>query len=148
MTHNPDHPFNPGECPPCKIILDGGRLAAAALMLAEVTTGAVRASALYLAGIARAATEAMIYGVRAGTIKGDALDEAHALSELACHRAQAIEDMVDQALAGTLDGAVYVAATLRDWATKHRLAHTKLVGGEYHGNFIIDGTAGIARKES
>lgn len=99
-------------CPPCKIILDEG--------------GAIPAAAAGLAQMSEAAARAILHGVEIGSINEEQLDEAHAFSELLCHR----------------------AALMRQWTEEIRTFTTKLIGGEYQGNFIVDGVDGIRRKEN
>lgn len=97
-----------GPCPPCKIILDGG--------IIELATD------LY-AGTTRAIGEAIDAHISEGA-NPSFIDEAHALSELWCHR----------------------AALLRKWAEDDRLYATHMLSGEYTGAFIIDGVNGIVPK--
>lgn len=58
-------------------------------------------------------------------LDADKRDELKALSELDCHR----------------------AAMIRKWTEDSRLARTKIYGGEYHGNFEVNGVDGITRRE-
>lgn len=101
------HPAAP--CPPCKIILDGGVLIAA-LDVYGTTTGSARA--------------AFLCAIDNGTFDGASIDQAHALSELWCHR----------------------AALLRQWAEEDRLMATAMIGGEYRGAWSVDGVNGITPK--
>lgn len=99
--------FSP--CPPCKIILDGG--------IIELATD------LY-AGTTRAIGKAFDHAITTGVFGPEQIDEAHALSELWCHR----------------------AVLLRKWAEDDRLHATGMLGGEYSGAFAIDGVDGIHIK--
>lgn len=128
------------RCPACKIILDGGRLVAALRMLAEVTTGVRRAAAIFFAGIVEANTRAIQHGIESGKFNDEQIDEAHAWSELQCHRAAFIEDSFD-------DPGNIFPDVLRTWATEDRVRLTKMVGGEYSGAWTVDGTKGISPKK-
>lgn len=96
-------------CPPCKIILDGGVINLA--------------TDLY-SGTVRAIQESFEHAIRIGTFGPADIDEAHALSELWCHR----------------------AALIRQWAEEDRLYATNMIGGEYSGAFRINGVRGIEPK--
>lgn len=138
-------------CPACKIIIDGGRLAAAADLLADAyTTDAfARASARYLSGIVRWNTNAITNGIQSGAIAGDLLDEAHAWSELQCHRAAAIEEWAQRLLSVNrelLHDRAINGPKLLKWAEEDRLHATKLTGGEYRGAWQIDGVKGITKR--
>lgn len=98
-------------CPPCKIILDDG--------------GVVVAAANAYAEMGRAAAQAITAGITHGRLSPEQIDEAHAFSELQCHR----------------------AALIRAWTEELRLHTTKIIGGEYDGGYIVDGVDGIRKKE-
>jgi len=137
--------MNPGDCPPCKIIIDGGRLAAAAIWFASGVSDPDAPSFLgdaarYLAAVIKADAEATAMGVRSGRIRAGA-DEAHAWSELNCHRAAMIEDTILNQ-----DYDKLTAELLYRWATEDRLMATKLAGGEYSGAWIVNGVEGISPK--
>lgn len=126
-------------CPACKIIIDGGRLAAAAKKLSG--SPSLSAAATYLSEVVTADTEAIIEGVRSEVFTDDQVDAAHAWSELQCHRAAFIED-VD-------NSSEITSELLTTWATEDRLHATQLAGGEYpnDGAWEIDGVKGIRKKE-
>lgn len=135
-------------CPACKIILDGGRLAAAARGLARKYSNApdawhIVATAEYLADVVSASMRAVMHGIKSGQITGDQIDEAHAWSELQCHRAAAIESAPEPDEGGE---SALTPALLIEWAHEDRLHATKLFGGEYHGAWEIDGVKGITKK--
>lgn len=93
-------------CPPCKVILDGG---------------VVRTAAESYAGTVASISASFGHAIAIGTFDAAQIDEAHALSELWCHR----------------------AALLRKWAEEDRLHATGMIGGEYAGAWMIDGVEGI-----
>lgn len=140
MGHAPGHPQH--DCPPCKIIIDGGRFAAAARWAAATMDRSDRAAvaaAIYLAEVVTANENAISSGIHRGIFSEEQIDEAHAWSELQCHRAQLIEDNVR--------GGTFVAASiLYQWATEDREHATRLAGGEYHGGWTVNGTEGIEKK--
>lgn len=126
------------RCPACKIILDGGRLAAAATMLANRSQGALHVAATYLADIVRASTSAIEHGIELSQLTAAQIDERHAWSELQCHRAQFIEDNIGR--------GAFTPEDLIAWAHEDRLHATALAGGEYEGEWEVLGTSGIRKK--
>lgn len=130
----------PVRCPACKIILDGGRLVAAANDLANrVELSDPRyAAATYLGEVVRASTDAISSGIEVGTLDPEQIEEAHAWSELQCHRAAFIED----------HNQIITPDLLYGWANEDRLRATAMFGGEYDGAWIVDGVKGISRKPS
>lgn len=96
-------------CPPCKIILDGGVIGAA--------------TSLY-SSTAEIISNAFTHAIEIGSFDASDIDQAHALSELWCHR----------------------AALLRQWAEEDRLIATDMLGGEYSGGWRINGVKGIEPK--
>lgn len=141
-------PDNQG-CPPCKIIIDGGRLAAAADLLGDVSPSH-RPWARYLSSIVRWNTNAITEGIRAGRISSEMIDEAHAWSELQCHRAAAIEGVIGDTTKNRIAEGFWEITPHRlgVWAEEDRLHATKLAGGEYRGAWEISGVDGIRRKPS
>jgi len=138
-----------GECPPCKIILDGGRYAAAATLFAawiEALSGlpTLAASARYLSTIAAGVTDALSFGIRADRLTTEEIDEAHAMSELSCHRAAWLEHAVTEPRM-TPEEQARTAKMIMSWAEELRLNTTRLIGGEYHGAWTVDGIKGITR---
>lgn len=144
----------PRDCPPCKIIIDGGRFAAAArwlvhhvyrVMAADQSerdiAQEVAAAATYLADVVSANEEAISRGIKMRLFDAERIDQAHAWSELQCHRAQAIEDAIRA-------HKIIPAETLYLWAKEDRLHATMLAGGEYHGGWTVNGTDGITKKEN
>jgi hypothetical protein len=129
-------------CPACKIILDGGRFAAAARSVAGRTNiqSEVVVEATYLADIVLTTTNAVMHGIRSGALTPEQIDEAHAWSELQCHRAAQLE--ASRPLETFDNGRL-----LRRWATEDRLHATALAGGEYSGAWEVDGTSGIRKKQ-
>jgi hypothetical protein len=139
-----------GECPPCKIIIDGRVLAGSARLFAAqiaAMSGLPKliAASEYLAAIVDGATEALIHGTRAGLLEPAELDEAHAMSELSCHRAAWLRDAAIQPRM-TPTEQDRAAKLLVSWAEELRLHSTKLIGGEYHGAWDVNGIVGISRK--
>jgi hypothetical protein len=136
-------------CAPCKILLDNpGVLAASSRLLAN-TVGpghALYAPAIYLAEIASGDAAGIIRAFDTGYIKPGSPeeDEAHAWSELNCHRAALIREWVDTM---QIADAGEVVKVLREWAEQDRLVSTRLIGGEYHGEWIVNGVEGIERKK-
>lgn len=135
-------------CVPCKIIIDGRVLSAAARYFGlQTASAAIAASARLLADTADAATEALMYAIRSGTLSPEALDEAHAMSELSCHRAAYLRSSAGVPMPphrpSTSEGAWIGRFT--GWAEELRLHTTKLVGGEYAGAWVIDDVTGIRR---
>jgi hypothetical protein len=126
-------------CPACKIILDGGRFAAAARSVAGRPNipSVVRTAATYLADVVTANTDAIVFGIRSGALTPEQIDEAHAWSELQCHRAAALE-------AGEFPSNH--SSGLYAWAHEDRQHATALAGGEYSGAWEVDGTSGIRKK--
>ena len=143
----------PEHCgPPCKIIIDGRVLAAAARWFANVHAS-LRAAALHLAETTEASVAALEHGIRARLINGEELDEAHAWSELECHRASLLRAWASGAvpLSGFRDGErrdpPATNELLATWAEETRLHTTKLLGGEYSGALEVLGVNGIRKKE-
>lgn len=139
-----------GQCDPAciKIIIDtGGRLAAAGHLFADhgcgLSAGAA-AAGRYLARIAEADARALVTAIKSGHVTKEKLDEAHAWSELNCHRAAEIESWcVGSAM--TRGESLERATLLFGWAGEDRIFTTRLAGGgEYSGPWIIDGTKGIS----
>lgn len=97
------------------------------------------AAARYLAHIASSSGEALIYAIDRAVLKPEEIDEAHAMSELSCHRAAFLRDSDD-----FRNGAM--AGMLMKWAEELRLHTTGLVGGEYKGAWVVDGVRGISKK--
>lgn len=132
-------------CPPCKIILDKPVLGAAAMLLADTTEDKrIAAAARHLAAIAIASASAIIHGVATNALTTQQIDEAHAWSELECHRAAHIRRSVT---GHTDDGPILSMPLLMKWAEETRLHTTKLIGGEYRGAWTVLGITGIARNE-
>jgi hypothetical protein len=136
-------------CAPCKVILDSpGILAASARLLANTVGPQDRLypPLIYLAEVATGDAAAIIRAVDTGYIKPGSPeeDEAHAWSELNCHRAAAIRDWADTM---QIADAGEVVKVLREWAEQDRLVSTRLIGGEYHGEWIVNGVEGIVRKK-
>lgn len=132
------------RCPPCKIILDDpGALAASAryfaLIASENDEAPVElvAAAAYLADIATIVGEVLIRAIDKGVLNAADIDEAHAMSELSCHRAAALLAMGDE---------VMEPSKIMQWAEELRLHTTMLVGGEYSGAWEVDGVNGIRKK--
>lgn len=146
MGHAPGHPQQ--DCPPCKIIIDGGRYAGSARWLSEVADAdgnwPLARAARYLATVVAANEAAITRAIRERVFDPERIDQAHAWSELQCHRAQAIERfIIDSHAPNVLEinfGLLYM------WATEDRLHATNLVGGEYHGAWEVNGTEGITKK--
>jgi len=123
-------------------------MAASANLLAD-TVGAghaLYAPARYLAHIAAWGAAAILYGITTDAIGEEQQDEAHAWSELNCHRAAEI-----RALANSIAQEQALArdtwrSRLLTWAEEDRLFSTRLIGGEYSGAWIVDGVQGIRRK--
>lgn len=127
-------------------------------MLAD-TVGSVHplyAPARYLAAIVTGSAAAILQGVNSGALTPEQIDEAHAWSELNCHRAAEIRGWVDSVatsgdglvspflnLAGSLNKA---RGLMRSWAEEDRLFTTHLIGGEYEGGWLVHGTSHIERK--
>lgn len=130
------------RCPACKIILDGGRLAAAARWLALVVgaESPLYAAAFFLADTVAANTEAIIHGIKSGALNSEQIDEAHAWSELQCHRAAHLRDR------SQLIESVTTPELLAKWAEEDRLHATALAGGEYDGAWIVEDVRGIRQK--
>ncbi len=126
-------------CPACKVVIDGGRFAAAARSVAGRANipSAVRTAATYLAEIVTANTMGIMEGIRSGALTPEQIDQAHAWSELQCHRAAALE-------AGEFPSNH--SAGLYGWANEDRQHATALAGGEYSGAWEVDGTSGIRKK--
>lgn len=139
----------PEHCgPPCKVIIDGRILAAAARWLANVHAS-LRAAALHLAETTEASVAALEHGIRARLITGDELDEAHAWSELECHRAALLRRWAsgNKPLTQTSDDLPAASSELlATWAEETRLHTTKLIGGEYSGAWEVLGVNGIRKK--
>jgi hypothetical protein len=128
-------------CPACKIIIDHpGALAAAARLLAR-TNMEFENAALYLADIATASADA-ITRLR-GSLSAAEMDEAHAFSELGCHRAAVIRAETGLFPNDSQAQSNLSEETLLQWAEELRLHTTKLVGGEYEGAWTVDGVNGI-----
>jgi hypothetical protein len=144
------------SCPGCKVIIDGRVLAAAALTYAEAKEAAGGPHSANLARLARllartadGVTDALEFALRSGAIKPGSpeLDEAHAMSELSCHRAAMLRE--NAAFLGAPDTSPedrMKLFMLRDWAEELRLHATKLFGGEYCGAWTVDGIIGITRR--
>lgn len=135
MTHTPGH-FNndPGECPPCKIIIDGGFVRAAARLLAsaagESTT--LGRNAIFLADMTESSSTAMLHGLEQGTVPPAAVDWD------GCHRATEIMAWVEaverRSDGGTLSEAEQAAidaapAKMRSWAIEEFVRVSALVAG-------------------
>lgn len=140
---------DPNECVPCKIIIDGRVLAGAARYFGlQTASAAVAAASRLLADTADAATEALMFAVRSNSLSPEALDEAHAMSELSCHRAAYLRSSgaVPMPVTRQASGERDWIARLNAWAEELRLHTTKLIGGEYKGAWTVDGVTGIKRK--
>ena len=136
----------PHDCPPCKIITDGRRLQAIGLLIAAIAKGGLAHAARFLAATAAAGVEAVIEGVRLERLDYYKVDEAHALSELQCHRAQLMEESVSEDCESLLPNHALTPALLMKWAREDRIRLTKIFGGEYHGGWEVNGTEGITKK--
>jgi hypothetical protein len=140
-------------CPACKIIIDGGVLAASARLYGRAYTESradfredmrgIVGAAEYLAAIAEASTEALMQGIRTGKLTSDQIDEAHAMSELSCHRAAWLRERAEAS--ASTDFGHDAVRRLREWAEELRLHTTKLIGGEYRGAWTVDGVDAIRR---
>lgn len=137
------------ECPPCKIIIDGRAIGAAALLFAAryvALSGmpSLIAAAQYLASIADGATAALVYGIKAGALTAETIDEAHAMSELSCHRGAWLRNAATMPQM-TSEEQARTATLLGAWAEELRLHTTRLIGGEYRGAWKVDGIKGISK---
>lgn len=145
-------------CPPCKILLDDpGRLAASANLLADVLgpAHALYPTARYLAASVAASGAAILRAIDMGILSEADIDKAHAFSELNCHRAAQLRKWAGwrgskAKIIGNPDGNVARTALLlmELWADEDSDFTTALIGGEYDGGWIVDGTTGIRRKEA
>lgn len=136
-------------CPPCKVIIDGGTIGGGGRLLARKRPE-VAAAAHYLADISEASVRAIMQGVRSGALTPEQIDEAHAWSELECHRAAVIRDSaVREFEAVRVDNKTIIVneALLMQWAEETRIHTTALIGGEYHGSFEVDGITGIRKRD-
>lgn len=139
---------NDNGCPPCKIILDGRAISSSARLFAAIYAGlsglpSVVAAANYLAEIADGATEALTDGIKSGALSAEAIDEAHAMSELSCHRAAWLRHATTMPRM-TREEQTRTAALLEAWGEELRLHTTKLIGGEYRGPWKVDGIKSIS----
>lgn len=147
-------------CAPCKIILDCGRvLPASARLLADHVgpKSPLYAPARYLAAISEGVADAIAFAVahpdvtemRHGGSFEEAIERAHAWSELSCHRAKMLRTFVYPFTAepDAEAEAKITPSLLMGWAESHRLHGTALFGGEYHGKYRINGTDGIELNE-
>lgn len=140
---------NDNGCPPCKIILDGRAISGSAVMFAAryaALSGlpTLVAAANYLATIAEGATEALVYGIKSGALSAETIDEAHAMSELSCHRAAWLRNAAGMVRMNR-EEQERTAGLLEAWAEELRIHTTGLIGGEYHGPWKVDGIKGITK---
>lgn len=137
------------ECPPCKIIIDGRALQSSAIHFAAFTEAGsglptLSSAARYLAAIAGGSTEALSFGIKSGALGTETIDEAHAMSELSCHRAAWLRHATTEPRM-TKEEQGRTANLLMAWAEELRLHATRLIGGEYRGPWKVDGITGISR---
>lgn len=131
-------------CGPCKIILDGGGVLPGSANLLADTLGhdnPLYAPARYLAAVVAGSASALRYAIEHDVLTPAQIDQAHAFSELNCHRAAVIRGWAER-------GAPSDAGTkLRLWAEQDRIFTTQIIGGEYEGAWEVDGVTGIRQKE-
>lgn len=132
-------------CPPCKIILDNRVLAAAGRFVAALMkeSAPVVAAATLIAETADAAAHGFTYALLSESLSAEELDEAHAMSELSCHRAA---QMRGWAVGGWASSGTRTERMI-SWAEELRTHTTKLFGGEYSGAWEVIGVDRIQKKD-